>query len=196
MSIWLLTAIYVPLKSRRFSLFLLILNCIIISFLNSSFCRCVCVCACTCLRMCMYDLCMHAHVHVCAYASVCTFWRPEVDSGCLFLFIFWDRVCYGAYLSWIVRLASRSSRVCLSLAHCHWGFRPVQSCLTFTWVVDLNSGPQDYAAKLFTYWESHLHSAQHYLLRSQCLSFLLMCNRASGTALPAEKDSLWGWSFN
>lgn len=135
MSIWLLTAIYVPLKSRRFSL--LILNCIIISSLNSSFCRCVYVCVyvCSCVRVCMYGLCMHAHVHVCAYACVCTRWRPEVDSGCLFLFIFWDRVCHWAYLSWIVWLASRSSRGCLSLAHHHWGFRPVQSCLTFAWVV-------------------------------------------------------------
>lgn len=78
---------------------------------------------------------MHAHVHVCAYACVCTCWRPEVNPGCLFLFIFLRQVCHWAYLPWIGWFASRSSRVCLSLVHHHWGFRPVQSCLIFAWMV-------------------------------------------------------------
>lgn len=154
-----------------------------------------------CVPVHIYGLCMHAHVHVCAYACVCTCWRPEVNPGYLFLFIllffFWDSLSLS--LPVLDRVACLQIIQGLPVS----GSPPLgfQTCTVMSNIYMSGGlwtqvGSHASSSKLFTYWESHLHGPQCYILSSQHLSFLLMCDRASGTALPVEKDSLWGWSFN
>lgn len=79
----------------------------------------------TCMHMCMC-----VHMLVCAHIG-----GQRLILGVFSYLFFLRQVCHWAYLPWIGSFASRSSRVCLSLAHHHWGFRPVQSCLIFAWMV-------------------------------------------------------------